>query len=138
VAPQYFIHGYVDCEGAVSGEVSHSGEHGPCPHSIKICVVAKDNDPAMMIRLVAITGPKPKRPAGPSKTRRALDAIGAAGSDGLTQAQLRALVQPSPTYETAFWRRLVAKGAIRSGERRKDGADRMRDQIVYRLNPRCP
>jgi hypothetical protein len=35
-APQPFLHGYVQCDEAIEGELPHSGRHGPCPHSIKI------------------------------------------------------------------------------------------------------
>src|SRR5215467_6514850 len=61
-APQYFLHGYVSCEGMLEGDVAHSGAHGgPCPHSIKVCVVKKDNDPNVFSELCSIAGPKPKR-----------------------------------------------------------------------------
>jgi len=59
-SPQPFIYGYVDCEGAIEGEVPHSGRHGPCPHRIKVCVVAKDNPAAVMAALREAAGPKPK------------------------------------------------------------------------------
>ena len=60
-APQPFIHGYVQCDLAVEGEVAHSGVHGSCPHSILVCVVKKDNKPAIFKLLVAQAGPKPIR-----------------------------------------------------------------------------
>ena len=53
-----FIHGYVDCDGALEGEVGHSGSHGPCPHRIKVCVVARDNDAEVMRHLKSTAGPK--------------------------------------------------------------------------------
>lgn len=43
-----FLHGYVMCDGAVSGGVSHSCSHGPAPHRIKVCIVKRDNAPAVM------------------------------------------------------------------------------------------
>ena len=43
-ASQEFIHGYVQCDGMESGELAHSGSHGPCPHQIKVCFVKKDNN----------------------------------------------------------------------------------------------
>ncbi len=50
-SPRAFVHAYVWCDGAIDGEVAHSGMHGPCPHRIKVCVVAKDNDRAVMEQL---------------------------------------------------------------------------------------
>lgn len=38
---QSFIYGYVNCQGMLEGEVSHSGIHGSCPHSIKVCALKK-------------------------------------------------------------------------------------------------
>lgn len=43
-APRNFIHGYVNCD-SYNGDLSHSCTHGKRPHSIKVCVVKKDNDP---------------------------------------------------------------------------------------------
>ncbi len=37
------IHGYVYCDQAVAGELAHSCRHGPPPHKVKVCVVARDN-----------------------------------------------------------------------------------------------
>ena len=53
------IYGYVNCEGAVSGEVSHSGIHGRCPHNIKVCALKKDNEENVYEMLVNIVGPRP-------------------------------------------------------------------------------
>jgi hypothetical protein len=47
-SPRPMVYGYVSCEGAQSGELAHSGVHGPCPHRIKACVVAKDNAAAVV------------------------------------------------------------------------------------------
>lgn len=47
-APRPFLHGYVMCDEAVRGGVSHSCRHGPPPHRIKVCVVKRDNTPAVM------------------------------------------------------------------------------------------
>lgn len=57
-APQPFIHGYVWCTDVI-GDIAHSCTHGPPPHSIKVCVVKKDNAPAVFRRLLDIVGPKP-------------------------------------------------------------------------------
>jgi hypothetical protein len=42
-SPRPMIHGYVNCDQAVDGELAHSCCHGPPPHHIKVCVVARDN-----------------------------------------------------------------------------------------------
>ncbi len=47
-SPRPFLHGYVACDAAVSGEVSHSCLHGPPPHRILVCMVQKDNDKAIV------------------------------------------------------------------------------------------
>jgi hypothetical protein len=41
-----YLHGYVLCNSMVDGKLSHSCLHGPPPHSIKVCVVQKDNTKA--------------------------------------------------------------------------------------------
>lgn len=41
------------CDGMVEGELDHSCEHGPPPHRVKVCVVAKDNTAAVMRALKA-------------------------------------------------------------------------------------
>lgn len=61
MAPQPFIHGYVMCDGMLSGELAHSCAHGRRPHRIKVCVVKKANTPEVFKRLLEIAGPKPKR-----------------------------------------------------------------------------
>ena len=47
LAPQPFLHALVQCDAMLEGEVAHSGVHGPCPHTIRVCIVKKDNDPAV-------------------------------------------------------------------------------------------
>jgi hypothetical protein len=42
-ANREYLCGYVWCNRAVAGEVSHSGAHGDCPHRIKVCILKKDN-----------------------------------------------------------------------------------------------
>ena len=59
-AIQPFIHGYVLCTD-IDGEIAHSCSHGPPPHSIKVCVVKKDNRPEVFNLLLEIVGPKPGR-----------------------------------------------------------------------------
>lgn len=60
-APQPFLHGYVMCDGMVSGELAHSCMHGKGPHRIKVCIVKKANEPEVFKRLLNEAGPKPKR-----------------------------------------------------------------------------
>ncbi len=55
--PQLFLHGYVRCD-EIEGEVAHSCMHGDGPHSIKVCIVKKDNDKKTFNRLIDIAGPK--------------------------------------------------------------------------------
>ena len=57
--PQPFIHAYVWCN-KVSGNIAHSCVHGPPPHSIKVCLVRKDNSKIVWDRLLALVGSKPK------------------------------------------------------------------------------
>ena len=68
-APQPFLHGYVQCDAMVEGELSHSCMHGDGPHNIKVCVVKKDNPLNVYNRLVEQAGPKP--PRSPSARRTA-------------------------------------------------------------------
>ena len=60
-APQPFLHGYILCDAVIEGELAHSCMHGSGPHSIKVCIVKKDNDPKVFARLVEQAGPKPPR-----------------------------------------------------------------------------
>lgn len=57
-SPRPFLHAYVNCQGMEEGEIAHSGVHGPCPHRIKVCIVKKDNDQAVIARLIATAGPQ--------------------------------------------------------------------------------
>lgn len=59
IAPQLFIHAYVLCTD-VKGDLAHSCQHGPPPHSIKVVVLKKDNSPEVFNKLIEIAGPKPK------------------------------------------------------------------------------
>jgi hypothetical protein len=43
LCPRNFIHGYIMCD-AYKGDLPHSCAHGKRPHSIKVCIVKKDND----------------------------------------------------------------------------------------------
>ena len=62
---QYFLYGYVWCDGAIEGRVAHSGEfgiknHGPCPHRIKVCILKKDNED-IYATLIKDLPPKPQQ-----------------------------------------------------------------------------
>jgi len=46
-SPRPFLHGYIWCDAIVEGELAHSCSHGRGPHRIKVCVVKKDNPPAV-------------------------------------------------------------------------------------------
>jgi hypothetical protein len=49
-----YLCGYVWCNAAVEGAVSHSCQHGEGPHSIKVCVVKKDNAKSTYASLLAL------------------------------------------------------------------------------------
>jgi hypothetical protein len=59
-APQPFVHGYVWCDGKISGELAHSCRHGEGPHSIKVCLTKKGNEESWA-EVLKIVGPKPGR-----------------------------------------------------------------------------
>jgi hypothetical protein len=67
--PRCFIFGYVMCDGSLDGEIGHSGSHGPCPHRIKVCVVAKDNTTFTMTVLRQAAGTPPPA-AATARTER--------------------------------------------------------------------
>ena len=58
IAPQPFVHGYVYCD-EIEGEIGHSCSHGLPPHSIKVCIVKKDNSPEVWKKILDIVGEKP-------------------------------------------------------------------------------
>ena len=60
-APQPFLHGYVQCDMAIEGEVAHSCAHGQGPHSIIVCITKNANEPEIFKLLVDQAGPKPER-----------------------------------------------------------------------------
>lgn len=51
--------GHVSCEDILEGELSHSGSYGPCPHSIKVHIDKKENDPHVYADLAKQAGPRP-------------------------------------------------------------------------------
>lgn len=53
-APRPFIHGYIDPESIIEGEVAWSGCHHRPGREIKVCIVRKDNDNAVIERLKAM------------------------------------------------------------------------------------
>lgn len=57
--PYPMVMGYVACDGMVSGELAHSCNHGPPPHSIKVCLIKKYNRPYWK-EILERVGPKPK------------------------------------------------------------------------------
>jgi hypothetical protein len=53
-SPNPMVHGYVMCHQMISGDALHPCLDGQWPpHRIKVCVVAKDNPKALMVRLKA-------------------------------------------------------------------------------------
>jgi hypothetical protein len=47
-SPRPMLYAHMWCDALVEGEVAHSCEHGPSPHEILVCIVARDNDRALM------------------------------------------------------------------------------------------
>jgi hypothetical protein len=66
-SPQAFLYGYVQCDGMLEGDLAHSGQHGPCPHRIKVCIVKKDNASLLFSLLAARAGPKPRGRFAPTR-----------------------------------------------------------------------
>ena len=58
-APQCFLHARVLCT-AIDGDFDHSCMHGPPPHSIKVCIVKKDNKEVWQELLQLVGTPKPQ------------------------------------------------------------------------------
>lgn len=58
-APEAYIYCYVWCDAIVSGSLAHSCLHGTAPHSIKVCILRKDNPPRIYNHFVEMVGPKP-------------------------------------------------------------------------------
>lgn len=61
-SPHSSLYAEVDCQGMIDGHLNHSGTHGPCPHSIKVCIVKADNDKRTYAQLLKMAPPKPKLP----------------------------------------------------------------------------
>jgi hypothetical protein len=77
--PAPFVHGYVLCDGMISGELAHSCAHGPPPHRISVCVLKIDN-PKLWRDIEREIGPRPgtkKRAAWEERARNEI----AKGSD---------------------------------------------------------
>jgi hypothetical protein len=58
-ATEALIYGYVWCDAIISGSLAHSCLHGTAPHSIKVCILRKDNPPRIFDYFLAMVGPKP-------------------------------------------------------------------------------
>lgn len=73
-SPQPYLYGYIWCTQLLEGDVAHSCQHGPPPHSIKICIVGKDNPKRVFDYFLSKVGPKPtkgrKRLSKEEKARR--------------------------------------------------------------------
>ena len=129
--PQPFVFGYVSCDGALEGEVAHSGSHGPCPHRIKVCVVAKDNSKAIFDSIRRQAGKKPRMS---TNAMRALEAITAAGPAGITNQALMSKASLSKAYGPGALAGLEREGKIESTTEVRPGSDgKNRRQKVWRL-----
>ena len=58
-APEAQIYGYVWCDSVVTGSLAHSCLHGTAPHSIKVCLLRRDNSPRIYNHFAELVGPKP-------------------------------------------------------------------------------
>jgi hypothetical protein len=69
LAPWPYMYGYVWCSDLVNAdEFPHSCLHGPPPHSVKVCIVKKDNGPQTYRELLKQAGPKPTTPSSAGRT----------------------------------------------------------------------
>jgi hypothetical protein len=64
-----FLYGYVMCDEAISGGVSHSCSHGPPPHNIKICILEEGNE-AIWSEIIRCAGPRPQPRSVAEEIRR--------------------------------------------------------------------
>jgi hypothetical protein len=60
VAPQFFVHGRVWCDGMLNGELAHSCQHGHGPHRIKVCITKTGNE-EIWPKVLERAGPRPRR-----------------------------------------------------------------------------
>jgi len=134
VMPGCFVSAIVPCDGAIEGEVGHAGSHGgPCPHMIRVAVVASHNDNAIMTFLRNEVGPKPVRV---TNADRALACIASAGPDGINQSGLyRALCWSTANSRYGeVLERLEKNGQVTvTSERRPNSLGRMGYQTIYRV-----
>ena len=59
-SPRPFIHAFVMCD-KIKGDIPHSCMHGEGPHSIKVCIVKRDNDHETFKKIKEIVGESPRR-----------------------------------------------------------------------------
>ena len=129
--PRHFVFGYVPCDAAVEGEIGHSGSHGPCPHRIKVCVVAKDNPASVVASVTSEAGPRPS-PA-PSAADRVVEALGRAGGE-LLNSELWAQALLTKSNGDSVLTRLVKADRIQSFEKvAPNRAGRPQVQKAWRL-----
>jgi hypothetical protein len=57
--PQPFVHGYIRCADVI-GDIAHSCSQESYPHTIKICIVKKDNEQEIWQKIMNIVGPRPR------------------------------------------------------------------------------
>ena len=60
-APRKFLHGYINCNDIIRGDLAHSCRHGRPPHSIKVCIVKKDNTSEVISYLEAVSREKAEK-----------------------------------------------------------------------------
>ena len=129
--PRQLIFGYVSCDGAVKGEIGHSGSHGPCPHRIKVCALPKDNTSLTMTVLRLSAGTPP--PAAATAADRVLTELEDAGGE-LLNSDLWEKAALSKAHGAEVLGRLEHDGAIESASvMAPNRAGRTQRQVVWRL-----
>jgi hypothetical protein len=64
-SPRPHVHAYVSCADIV-GDIAHSCRHGQGPHSIKVCIVRKDQTREEWAKVMALAGAAATKSAGVS------------------------------------------------------------------------
>jgi hypothetical protein len=93
-----FLYGYVPCNAAISGAVTHSCKHGPPPpHNIKVAILDKGNE-AVWDKILQCAGPRPQPGSVAEEIRRVnrTKRFGDRGLSGMTIHKLIAAGVDSP------------------------------------------
>jgi len=72
-SPRLCLHARIRCDQIVDGKLHHSCRHAPSPHEMLVCIIQKDNDSQLYLRLrerVKRLPPRTRKRTG-SRTRPA-------------------------------------------------------------------